>query len=106
MRPPRVVVEAREIAELQAGAPRIARKLGWPPELLELMRAARQPAQHILGADDRREKGARRAVERRGDKGAARLHELAGERHELRRIAGVLDDFEREDCVELRVACP
>ena len=42
-------------------------QFGRPHKLAPVMRAARQPAQHVFGADDRQRKGSRGAVERRGD---------------------------------------
>ena len=65
------------------------------------MRTPRQPAQDVLGADDRHDKRARGAVESSADKGASRSHQLANRCQEYRGLGGVLDHLERQHHVEL-----
>src|SRR5262245_51663361 len=69
-------------------------------ELLPLVRAARQPAQHVFGADDRQCKALERAVERRRDHEAARLHHLSAAADEEVEIGDVLDHLHGEHEVE------
>jgi len=64
------------------------------------MRAARQPAQQILGADNRQREGLRGTVQRRADDRAARPHERTERGEERVTIGDVLDDFERQRGVE------
>ena len=65
------------------------------------MRAARQPAEHVFGADDRQREGSRRAVQRRADQHAARLAPArASAARNAIAVGDVLDDLERQHGVE------
>ena len=64
------------------------------------MGAARQPAEHVFGPDDRQRERPRSAVQGRADKGAARLDQGAQGGKELIEIGNVLDDLEGEDGIE------
>jgi hypothetical protein len=64
------------------------------------MRAARQPAQHIFGPDDRERKGAQGPVQGRHQQNSARLeHALAGGQ-EGRDIGHMLDHFHGKHGIE------
>jgi hypothetical protein len=62
--------------------------------------AARQPAQDVLGADDRQREALERAVQRRGHHQAARFDHAGAAAHEGREIGDVLDHFHGEHQVE------
>ena len=64
------------------------------------MRAARQPAQQVLGADDCQRKRLRGAVQGGADKDPARPDQGAERGEERFAIGDVLDDFERQGDVE------
>ena len=85
---------------MQPGAAQAEHEFRRTHELPPIMRAGRQPAKHILGADNRQREGARGAVQRRADKRAAGLEERSETREERRTIGDVLDDFQRQYNVE------
>ena len=64
------------------------------------MRAARQPAQHIFGADDREREALERAVDGGGDHQPAGPHHLGAARDEQLHVGDVLDHFHRQHDVE------
>src|SRR5260221_13612170 len=64
------------------------------------MRAGRQPGQGGFVAEDTKDEGLGRAVERRGNEGAAGPDEACGRGEEQRRVGDVLDDFEGEHGIE------
>ena len=69
-------------------------------ELVPLMGAARQPAQHVFGADDREREALQRAVERRRDHQPAGLHHRGAACDEQRHIGDVLDHLHGQHDVE------
>jgi hypothetical protein len=69
-------------------------------ELVPLMGAARQPAQHVFGTDDGQGKAFERAVERGDDHQAGRLHHLGATAHEQRQVGHVLHHLHGEHDVE------
>jgi hypothetical protein len=64
------------------------------------MRAARQPAEHVFGADNREEIGFGRPVERRRDECAARPYQRGGGSEKSAKIRDMLDDFHRQHHIE------
>src|SRR5919204_6393509 len=68
--------------------------------LVPSVRTARQPAQHVFGADDRQGEALERAVERGGDHDSSRLDHLRAAPDEEAKIRDMLDHFHREHDVE------
>jgi hypothetical protein len=69
-------------------------------EAVPLMRAHRQPAQHILGADDGEQVGLQRAVDGREQHQASRPHQLCRSLQERRGVRHVLHHLEADHRVE------
>jgi len=66
------------------------------------VRAARQPTEHILGADDGQRPGLEGAVQGREHGNAAGFHQTRALAHELGDVGHVLDYLETGDDVERR----
>ena len=64
------------------------------------MRPARDPAQHIFGADDGHQEGLGGPVDGRGDDAAARLYQTGDCGEEEGRVGCVLDHLERQHGIE------
>ena len=71
----RIVVEAGDVDHLEPGCTRPLAEFGRADELVVRVRAGRQQAQHVLGAEDGHRVGLQRPVQRRDEDVAVRLHE-------------------------------
>jgi len=99
---PPIITEAGEAGCGEAVAPQPEHKFGRPHKAPPIMRAARQPAQQVLGADDCQRKRLRGAVQGGADKDPARPDQGAERGEERFAIGDVLDDFERQGDVDTR----
>src|SRR6185312_12747150 len=70
-----IIDDARDVADAEAVPAQALGQLRGVQESAPVMRAARQPAQHIFRADDGEREGFERAVERRRDEAAAGLEQ-------------------------------
>src|SRR5260221_5836731 len=96
----RIVGDASDLPGAQPVAAQAGGKLGGAYESAPFMRAARQPAQQVFGADNREEIGFGGPVERRRDERAARPYHGGGGGQEGAEIGDMLDDFHRQHHVE------
>ena len=90
----RVEADALRVADHHAGAFERGFNFGRFDELIEFMRAAREPAEHVFCADNSEGVGFGCAVDCGDNHQAAGLYEAGALGEELRRISDVFDDIE------------
>ena len=96
----RVVLHAAGMAQVEAGGAAVRGQFARPDQLLVLVRAARQHAEHVLGADDREQEGLQVAVDGREEHPAAGLDEVGAGLDDRGRIGHVFEHFHAGHDVE------
>ena len=96
----RVVVQPRERRDVEARLAAPRRELGRPDQLRVLVRAARQQAEHVLGADDREREALEVAVDRREERRAAGPQRRGARRDDRCGLRHVLEHLEARDGIE------